>query len=129
MSAALALHESRVSDIALAGGRARIYFSVAYVHRSKGRPGREPSSVWVQEAQLTVDDAVLSSPLPRLPNTIIEGFLEVGGVRHELLPLPFKRRREAILCVTFADGTEFEIAGCRPVLELAGNPMHVEDIG
>jgi hypothetical protein len=30
-------------------------------------------------------------PLPMLPNTISEGFLEVGGIRHEVIPLPFAR--------------------------------------
>src|SRR6266487_1735658 len=115
MSSAMELCNARVNQIALADDVARIYFSVVYIHRSRGRPGRDPGSLWTQEAELVMDDAILSSPLPALPNTIAEGFLEVGGVKHELIPLPFKRRGEAILCATFADGAELGMAGCRPV--------------
>src|SRR4051794_2481461 len=110
MSSAMELYNSRVTQITLAADRVSIYFSVVYVHKSKGRPGRDAGSVWTQEAELTMDNAVLSTPSPLLPNTIAEGFLEVGGVKHELLPLPFKRRTEAKLCMRFTDDTEFEIA-------------------
>ena len=120
------LCNSRVSSIALIGDRATVYFSVAYVHKSKGSPGRDPGSVWAQEAELVVDNAVLSTPLPALPGEIAEGFLEVGGIKHELIPLPFKRKIEAMLCVTFADGSELEVSGCRPMVELLGAPAFVE---
>jgi hypothetical protein len=126
MHKALELYQARVSHVALMGDRAVVHFSVAYVHRSKGRPGRDPASVWVQEAELAFERAVLSSPLPALPNTIAEGFIDVGGIRHELIPLPFKRKGEAIFCATFADGAEFEIAGRAPVLELSGEPTLIE---
>ena len=121
------LCNSRVSQVTLDADRVYVYFSVVYVHKSKGRPGRDAGSVWTQEAELTMDSAILSTPSPVLPNAIAEGFLEVGGVKHELLPLPFKRRSEAKLCVRFTDGTEFEIAGCRPLLEMLGTPTLIDE--
>jgi hypothetical protein len=121
------LHESRISDIRVVDGRVWIHFSVAYIRKTKGRPMGETDSIWGQEAELVVDDAVMSSPLPALPNTIAEGFLEVGGVKHEMIPLPFKRRAGAILCLTFADGSELEVAGMRPILELYGQPIALGD--
>lgn len=126
MSSALELYDSRVSHIALVHGRAVIHFSYAYIHRSKG-PGRGPGSGWSQEAELVLGDATLSGPLPPLPNTIAQGFLEVGGIRHELIPIPFKRKVAARLHLTFADGTAIEIVGQRSFLELLGKPIYLEN--
>jgi len=72
-------------------------------------------------------NATLSAPLPPLPNTISEGFLEVGGIRHELIPLPFKRKVGAKLYLTFVDGVQTEITGNRPSIELLGTPIYLED--
>jgi hypothetical protein len=68
-----------------------------------------------------------SGPLPPLPNTIDEGFLEVGGIRHELIPLPFKRKVGARLKLQFADGAVSEILGRRPFIELLGAPIFLEE--
>lgn len=129
MSSALELHDSRVSRITCVNGRVVIHFSHAYIHKSKGTPGREPGTGWSQEAELVMEDATLSGPLPPLPlpNTIVEGFLEVGGVKHELIPIPFKRKVAAILRLTFTDGTGIEIVGQKPILELLGKAIYLED--
>lgn len=127
MSSALELYDSRVSQITFVNGCAVIHFSHAYTHKSKGAPGREPGTGWSQEAELVMEDATLAGPLPPLPNTIAEGFLEVGGIRHELIPIPFKRKVAARLRLTFADGAEIEIIGQKPFLELLGKPIYLED--
>ena len=127
MSDALELHDSRVGRIEWVEGAALIYFSHAYIHKSKGRPGRDPSTLWSQEAELILWQATAAGPLPPLPNTIDEGFLEVGGIRHELIPLPFKRKVAARLCLQFADGAAIEIIGTRPMLALLGTPIYLED--
>jgi hypothetical protein len=127
MSSALELHDSRVSHISVIDGVAKIFFSCAYVHKSTGRPGADAGSVWTQEAELVLERATLVTPLPALPNTIAAGFLEVGGVQHELIPLPFKRKVAATLRLTFSDASEIEITGHQPVLELFGQPIYLED--
>ena len=65
--------------------------------------------------------------MPRLPNTISEGFLEVGGIQHQVLPLPFRRKVGARLSLVFVDGTELEIVGNKPFVELQGAPIFLED--
>lgn len=127
MSSALELQDSRVSHITLSDGRATIYFSVAYVHKSKGSPGKDSGTVWTQEAELVMEAATLSSTLPPLPNTISDGFLEVGGVKHDRIPLPFKRKVAATLRLIFIDRAEIKIAGQKPILELLGRPVYLED--
>ena len=122
------LHDSRVSQIDLSDGVAAIYFSHAYIHKSTGTPGRDRGTGWSQEARLVLAEAVASGPLPVLPNTISEGFLEVGGIRHELIPLPFRRKVDAKLNLVFVDGFQIELMGKRPYIELLGTAIYLEDV-
>lgn len=103
----------------MADGVATIRFSHACIHKSK--------AAWSQEAELVLLGATMPGPLPPLPNTISAGFLEVGGIRHETLPLPFKRKVSARLYLQFVDGAEIEIVGEKPILELLGRSIHLED--
>ncbi len=104
-----------------------IHFSHAYIHKSKRTPGRDRGTGWSQEARLVLFEAETSEPLTLFPNTISEGFLEIGGIRHELLPLPFKRKVGAKLYLLFIDGVQTEILGKRPFIELSGTPIYLED--
>ncbi len=127
MRSGLELHDSRVSQIEVLDGVATIYFSHAYIHKSKGTPGKDRGTGWSQEAQLVLSGVGAPGRLPSLPSTISEGFLEVGGIRHEIIPLPFKRRVGARLYLVFADGINIEIIGERPFIELGGTPIYLDD--
>ena len=127
MRSGLELHDSRVSHIELLDGVAAIYFSHAYIHKSKGTPGRDRGTGWSQEARLLLSEVQAPEPWPTLPNTISEGFLEVGGIRHEVIPLPFRRKVPAELYLVFVDGAELELIGTRPLVELLGTPIYLED--
>ena len=127
MRAGLELHDSRVNAIELEDGAAIVYFSHAYIHKSKGAPGRDRGTGWSQEARLVMSEAAISERLPPLPNTISEGFLEIGGIKHEIIPLPFKRKVGGALYLRFADGTGIEIVGDRPFVDLLGTPIYLED--
>ena len=127
MRSGLELHDSRVSHIEWVGGDAVIHFSHAYIHKSKGSPGKDHGSGWSQEAQLVMQSASSEAPLPPLSNTISEGYIEVGGIKHEIIPLPFKRRVSAELYLVFVDGTQMRIVGDKPFVELFGAPIYLED--
>jgi len=128
VKAALELLDSRLDQIDLVDGGAIIHFSHAYIHKSAGTPGKDPGTGWSQEAQLVLASVSGSRVLPALPNTISDGYLEVGGIRHELIPLPFSRRGKAILSLVFVDGSQFEISGERPVVELSGTAKFLENV-
>jgi len=108
-------------------GVAAIYFSHAYIHKSKGTPGRDRGTGWSQEARLLLSEVHAPEHWPPLPNTISEGFLEVGGIRHEVIPLPFRRKVSAELHLVFVDGAEMELIGTKPLVELLGTPIYLED--
>ena len=121
------MHDSRVSAIELTEGVAAIYFSHAYIHKSKGSPGRDRGTGWSQEARLVMSEVASIGLLPSLPSAIDEGYLEVGGIRHDVIPLPFQRKVDARLYLVFADGTHVEIMGKKPFIELLGTPIYLED--
>lgn len=127
MNSALELFDSHVGFINSWDGNATIFFSHAYIHKSKGRPGREAGHGFSQEAQLVLLDVTVSGSLPPLPRIIAEGFLEVGGIKHELIPLPFSRKVAAFLSLEFTDGSIVTIAGQKPNLELLGRPTYLEE--
>jgi hypothetical protein len=123
----LELHDSRVSQIALLDGVATIHFSHAYIHKSTGTPGRDRGTGWSQEAQLVLCGVGALGRLPSLPNAISEGFLETSGIRHEIIPLPFRRKNRARLHLCFSDGIDIEIIGERPFIQLGGTPIYLEE--
>jgi hypothetical protein len=116
-----------VSQIDLVDGVASVHFSHAYIHKSTGTPGRDRGTGWSQEALLILSEVESLGSMPRLPNMISEGFLEVGGIKHQLIPLPFRRKVSARLSLVFVDGTELEIIGNRPLVELCGAPRYLEE--
>lgn len=129
MSSSLELHDSRIGSIERVDEDVSIYFSLAYIHRARGNPRKSPSSVWSQQAELIFRQGKIleNRPFPTLPNTIADGFLEIGGIKHELLPLPFKRKVAGRLFLTFTDGKEVEIVGEKPTIELLGSPIYLEE--
>lgn len=128
MASGLDLFESRIDHIDFADGVAKIHFSHAYIRKAKGKLGTTSDTVWSREAELVLREAAVSNPLPSFPNTIVEGFLEVGGIRHEVIPLPFVRKVGARLYLQFADGAELEIVGEKPIVELLGAPIYLGEL-
>lgn len=127
MKSGLELHDSRLSRVDVSNGVAIIHFSHAYIHKSAGTPGKGRGTGWSQEAQLILSDVADLKSIARTPNTISDGYLEVGGIKHQVIPLPFKRKVGATLCLTFVDGTAFEIAGKRPYIDLLGSAIYLDD--
>jgi hypothetical protein len=133
MSDGLELSDSRIDHIEVADGVATIHFSHAYIHKSKGTkskgtPGRDPGTGWSQEARLIFWDATALAPIPpSLPANIEEGFIEVGGRKQELLPLPFRHKVPTRLWLRLADGAEVNIIGEQSSIELQGRPIFLED--
>ena len=121
------LHDSRVSQIDVRGNVVSVHFSHAYIHKSTGTPGRDRGTGWSQAAWLTLFDVTTIGSLPPLPNTIAEGFLQVGGIKHQVLPLPFRRKVGAELSLVFVDGSQLQIVGHKPFVELLGAPIFLED--
>jgi len=127
VNSALELHDSRIDHIDFVDGVATVHFSHAYIHKSKGRVGLAPGTGWSQEARLILENVSALTPIPDLPKAIVDGFIEVGGIRHELIPLPFRRKVSARIWLSFPDGQSLTIVGERPFIELLGQSVFLED--
>jgi len=124
----LELYESRIDGVKVIDDETHVHFSHAYIHKSKGTPGRDSASGWSQEAVLIIGGAVSIGQLPPLPNTITDGYLEVGGIKHTLLPLPFTRKADVNLSLVFADATSLELSGRGAAVTLLGKAIYLEDL-
>ena len=127
MRRALELHDSRIDRVKISHSDVYVHFSHAYVHKSKGMPGRNAGTGWSQEAILVIGGPVSMARLPPLPNTISDGHLEVGRIKHTLLPLPFTRKVDVSLSLVFADGTSLDVSGRGAAVELLGQAIYLED--
>ena len=127
MGSELELYDARVSYIRFADAVAEIHFSYAFIHKTKGTPGRDTGNGWSQEAVLSVEDARLAEPLPPLPNVIVDGYLEVEGRRHELIPLPCERVAPCLLHLDFSDGSVLEVRGEHPLITLLGEKVFLQE--
>jgi hypothetical protein len=127
LKTALELRDARVDHFAAVDGDAVIRFPFAYIRKSSGTPGRDPGTGWSQEVQPTLAGVSYLGALPPLPNTILEGHLEVGGIRHAFLPLPFRRRGRAAPALEFIDGTRFDVSGEHTFIERIGLATSLED--
>lgn len=129
MKIALELPDSRINAVVADGQNMVVAFSHAYIHKSKGIPGKDPGSGWSREAELIMQKAIIHGPAPIFPNTISDGKLIVGGITYDaLIPLPFKRRGLAVLNLSFSDGSVLEIIGLAPRIELIGKPIYLEEL-
>lgn len=128
MGSGLELYESRISQINIVEGAATIHFSHAYIIKSKGRPGRDSGTGWSQSARLILTEVKdCRSGQWSLPSTIAEGYLEVGGIKHEIIPLPFRRKVATRLYLLLSEGGELDLLGSRSCIELLGSPIFLED--
>jgi hypothetical protein len=127
MGSELELYEARLSYLRLDSDPAECHFSYAHIHKTKGSPARDTGQGWTQEAILLLERAKMTAGHPHLPNTIVDGYIETGGERYELMPIPFERDGEARLDLHFADGTSLELSGLNPVLKLVGDKVFLRD--
>jgi len=126
MSSALELYDARLSYIQFVDGTLEIHFSYAYIHKTRGGPAGIPATGWSQEAILSLEDPEVAEPLPPLPDSIIDGYLEVAGVRYELIPLPFDRGSFCLLHLELSNGSLFEVSGEHPSIKLIGDKVFLE---
>ena len=91
MNSEIELHDSVISEIHEIDRTVVVEFAPAYLHKSQGTPGLDAGTGWVQNARLRLTGATISGDRPLLPETLSEGSLRVGGLKHDnLLPVPLR---------------------------------------
>jgi hypothetical protein len=128
MNRALELFESRVDRLSVEAGVVRVHFSHGYVHQSRGKPGSDPGTAWSQELALVLHGAHVKNDGVRLPDDIVGGWLEAGGERYELVPLPFRRPGAATVHLELRRGAVLDVVGRSASVEALDAPIFLEEL-
>ncbi|MDB6033500.1 MAG: hypothetical protein JWM16_3838 [Verrucomicrobiales bacterium] len=122
------LHDSKVAEIDESNGTIVLRFLPAYLHKSEGRPGLDPGTGWVQDAQLVFTEGIASGDFPGLPCDVMDGELIVGTECHDnIIPVPLAVTAHTELRLVFGSKHTITITGRSIRLEFLGEPRFVED--
>ena len=132
MNQSIELHDSKLATIAFTDGRATIVFSHAYIHRSAGKPGRDPGTGWSQRAELIFERSAAVDLPGSWPCTISEGQLELNDiVRDNEIPIPLHHQGQVKLKLGLLEFNgafkNLEITGTNAQLRLLGEAQYVEE--
>lgn len=116
------LFDSRVSNLRFQDEKAELHFSYTFIYLE-----HKPDVVWSQEVIMLMEHAQLELPLPALPNTVVEGYLELDGKYYESIPLPLPQKQNGQLYLQFADGSVLVLHGEHPEIRLAGEKVFLSD--
>jgi hypothetical protein len=121
------LQDSKVEEVRIVGKSIVLTFSEAYIHKSKGRPGFDPGTGWIQRIRLEFENASLDGEPKELPDRIIDGELEVGRARSGGINLPFDSNETVLLSLGFQRGNEIQIFGETMKLKELNEPKYAEE--
>jgi len=128
MNSAIEIHDSVIDAITNVDGKAVLYSSSAYIHKSLGKPGVDPGTGWVQRAKLTIVDATIKSTLNLFPGDLLGGYLRLGdSIFDNEIPIPLNFRGDTELRLESWNDQIILVSGRGAELELIDEPTYVED--
>lgn len=116
------LFDSRVSNLHFQDEKAELHFSYTCMYLE-----HKPDVAWSQEVIMLMEHAQLEVPIPILPNTVVEGYLELDGKYYEPIPLPLPQKRYGRLYLQLADENILVLHGEYPEIRLVGEKIFLSD--
>jgi hypothetical protein len=127
MNAAIELHDSTVAEIIKQDSTVTVRFRPAYLHQSENRPGIDPGTGWVQDAQLIFSEASVDGNFPDLPCDVMDGEFILSQKRQDLISVPLEATGFVKLQMIFDSIHIVMIKGKGVHLKLPGKLKYVED--
>lgn len=128
MNSAIEIHDSVVDSVTHVDGKAVLYSSSVYIHKSFGTPGVDPGTGWVQKAKLTIADASIHSTLAVFPSELLGGYLRLGdSIFDNEIPIPLNFQGKTELRLETWNNQVILISGRGAELELMEEPTYVEE--
>ncbi len=108
---------------------AHVRFAPALIVKSQGIAGVDPSTLWEQQAELTIREAEVTGLAAALPSVAAGGSIEAGGFKYlDMVPLPMDEAPGfAELRLRFAQG-EVVVTGQSARIVMEGQARYVEHI-
>jgi len=127
MNECIELHDSMLVALFFNDGKTVISFSPVYIHRSRGTPGVDSGSVWLQSATLTITGTSLG-PVAEFPLRVSDGSLRIGDKLYSnCIPSCGMFNSPVELCMVLDSAESVIIRGDHLTIELHGEPSHLED--
>ena len=126
MNSALDLHDSFVAEVRQIDGTLNLRLAPAVVHRSPGTPGVSPGEVFAQDAQLSFRGVQAPSPIIASPGRISDGSVQVNGVAHSVLALPFLLAGAIEATIQFQSGSCLSVTASAVECLPFGDAQYVE---
>jgi hypothetical protein len=124
---AMEFHDSEVSNIDVSANTVAVKFSAAYIHRSKGRPGIDAGSGYVQALELLCTSAKMLVRDQGCIGSISDGALFIDDAKMNIVPIPFENSGKAMLEIVFRNGSRFCVASHGVAIQLTGEQEFVEN--
>jgi hypothetical protein len=122
------IHDSKLGGITPDGRDLVLRLEPAYVHRSAGRPGIDQGSVWRQDIDLVISEAVVETLPSELPVKLSDGSFSVGEVRWDnAIPLPLAVTDAIALDAVTSRGEPLAVRGTGASAVTRGALRYVEE--
>jgi hypothetical protein len=126
MNAALEFHDSEVSMVEGTDGTLRLLFSAAYIHRSEGRPGRDPGAEYMQSAEIIFSGASWQGLSTECSGYLYDGSLTVDGESLSLIPIPLTASGKITAEFSFLSAV-LSVSATSAACSISGEPHFVEN--
>ncbi len=121
------VHDSVLAGLSFAGDDVVIRLSPAFVHRSPGRAGVDPGTVWLQTIDLVISEAVVDRSPSGWPVVLWDGSISVDGARWDnVIPLPLALAGAVAFEAVTIPGESLSVRGNRVEVVLQGSPRYLE---
>jgi hypothetical protein len=128
VNSSIEIHDSVIDSVTKENGKATLYSSAVYIHKSLVKPGSDPGTGWVQKAKLTIADAVVKSTFTTFPGEVLAEYLKLGDETFDNeIPLPLNFNGDTELRLETWNDQVILVFGSGAELELIGEPTYVEE--
>ena len=128
MNSAIEIHDSVVDAISNVDGKVVLHCSSVYIHKSLGKPGVDPGTGWVQQAKLTIVNAVIKSTVALFPAELFGGYLGLDdAILDNEIPIPLNFSGDTELRLESWNDQIILVSGQGAELELIDEPTYVEE--
>lgn len=125
-NAALEFHDSEVGSVTTIGHELSVVFSAAYVHRSAGRPGLDAGKGYIAPLTMKFREATSEGNLPLCFGQLSTGNVECGGVKMDLIPLPYSSDGPIVGYLQFTNGAVLIVHASQMQCTITGEETFVE---
>jgi hypothetical protein len=121
-------HDSNIMQVEVSNSNSMRILMRAYIHKSKGIPGIDPGTGWVQNAELQIKLLYSYGGVPAIRACIVSGMLVIAEKAYlNEIPIPLNCESIIYFSVILDDGSSFSVEGQGITLTLLGEAQYIEE--